>query len=56
MCDTCGEKYPTGFHGYKGSKKNKVAVGGNSQMSDRTLACGTTKMKSKVKKAFVLYQ
>ena len=48
MCDTCGGKHPTGLHGYKGSKKNKDAVGSNSQKSDSTLACATTKMKSKV--------
>ena len=23
VCDTCGEKHPTGLHGYKGSQKNK---------------------------------
>ena len=48
VCDTCGEKHPTGLHGYKGSKKNKDADGGNSQKSDSTLACATTKLKSKV--------
>ena len=46
VCDTCGEKHPTGLHGYKGSKKNKDADGGNSQKSDSTLACATTNLKS----------
>ena len=41
-------KYQTGLHGYKGSKENKDADGGNSQKSDSTLACATTKLKSKV--------
>ena len=45
---TCDEKYPTGLHGYKVSKKNKDADVGNSQKSDSTLACATTKLKSKV--------
>ena len=48
VCDTYGKKHPAGLHGYKGSKKNKVADGDNSQKSDSTLACATTKMKSKV--------
>ena len=48
MCDTCGEKHPTGLHGYKGSKRNKDVDGGNSQKSDSTLGCETTKLKSKV--------
>ena len=48
VCDTCGEKHPTGLHGYKGSKKNKDADGGNSQKSDNTLARATTRLKSKV--------
>ena len=48
VCDTCGEKHPTGLHGYKGSKKNKDADGGNSQKSDSNLVCATTKLKSKV--------
>ena len=48
VCDTCGKKHPTGLHGYKCSKKNKDADGGNSQKSDSTLACATTKLKSKV--------
>ena len=47
VCDTCGEKHPTGLCGYKGSKKNKDADGGNSQKSC-TLACAATKLKSKV--------
>ena len=47
VCDTCGEKHPTGLHGYKGSKKKKDADGGNSQKSDSTLAYATTKLKSK---------
>ena len=42
------EKHPTGLHDYKGSKKNKDAVDGNSQKSDSTLTCAATKMKSKV--------
>ena len=45
VCDTCDEKHQTG---YKDSKKNKDAAGGNSQKSDSTLACATTKLKSKV--------
>ena len=48
VCDTCGEKHPTGLHGYKGGKKNKDADGGNSQKSYSNLACATTKLKSKV--------
>ena len=48
VCDTYGKKHPAGLHGYKGSKKNKDADGDNSQKSDSTLACATTKMKSKV--------
>ena len=24
VCDTCGEKHPTGLHGYKDSKKKKM--------------------------------
>ena len=47
VCDTCGEKHPTGLCGYKGSKKNKDADGGKSQKSC-TLACAATKLKSKV--------
>ena len=31
VCDTCGEKHPTGLHCYKVSRKNKVALGDNSQ-------------------------
>ena len=48
VCDTCAEKDPTGLHRYKGSKKNQDGVGGNSQKSDSSLTCATTKMKSKV--------
>ena len=48
MCDTCGEKHPIGLHYCKGCKKNKDADGGNSEKSDSTLACATTKLKSKV--------
>ena len=44
---TYGSKYQTGLHGYKGSKENKDADGGNSQKSDSTLACATTNLKSK---------
>ena len=43
---TYGSKYETGLHGYKGSKENKDADGGNSQKSDSTLACATTNLKS----------
>ena len=48
VCDTCGEKHPTGLHGYKDSRKKKDALGGNSQKSDSTLTCPTSKMKSNV--------
>ena len=48
VCDTEGEKHPTGLHGYKGSKKNKDADRSNSQKSDSTLAYATTKLKSKM--------
>ena len=44
----CGEKHPTGLHGYKGSKKKKDADGDNSQKTDSTLACAATKLKPKV--------
>ena len=47
MCNTCGERHPSGLHGYKGSEKNKDEDGGNSQKSDSTLACAATKLKSK---------
>ena len=26
VSDTCGEKHPTGLHGYKGSKKKKMQM------------------------------
>ena len=45
MYNTCGEKHQTD---YKETKKNKDADCGNSQNSDSTLACATTKLKSKV--------
>ena len=48
VCGTCDEKHPTGLHGYKVSKKNKDSDVGSSQKSDSTLACATSKLKSKV--------
>ena len=48
VCDICGERHPTGLHGYKARKKNRTGDGNDSGKNNGFLACATTKMKSNV--------